>query len=314
MQGEFRGKVYNNFIETIGATPLVRLGALADEFGVSDVNILAKCEFFNPLASVKDRPALSMIEAGEASGEIKEGTTIIEPTSGNTGIGLAFVCAVKGYKLILTMPENMSIERQKLLKHMGAEIVLTPADRSMEGAITKAKELAAFLPDAVIPQQFENPANPKAHKQTTDEIWKDTDGKVDYVISSVGTGGTITGIGQNIKKLNPDVKMVAVEPTKSAVISGGKAGIHGIQGIGAGFVPPILDADIIDEILKVNDEDAYKMARKVAKLEGMPCGISSGASLSAAVELASRKGMAGKNVVVILASFAERYLSTELFD
>ncbi|MCP4393669.1 MAG: cysteine synthase A [Alphaproteobacteria bacterium] len=314
MQGEFRGRVYNNFIETIGATPLVKLGALAVESGVADVNIIAKCEFFNPLASVKDRPALSMVEVGEKSGAIKEGAVLIEPTSGNTGIGLAFVCAVKGYRLILTMPDNMSIERQKLLKHLGAEIVLTPAADSMAGAIAKAEELAASMPNTVIPQQFENPANPAAHKQTAEEIWRDTGGNVDYIVSTVGTGGTITGIGQNIKKLNSDIKMVAVEPANSAVLSGEQGGAHGIQGIGAGFIPSILDTSIVDDIIKVQDEEAFAMARMVARLEGLPCGISSGAALTAAVKLAGEKGMTGKNIVVILPSFAERYLSTELFD
>lgn len=313
MQGEFRGKIYENFIETIGATPLVKLGRLADEYGAKG-NILAKCEFFNPLSSIKDRPALAMVEAGERDGTIKEGSVLIEPTSGNTGIGLAFVCAVRGYRLILTMPENMSIERQKLLKHLGAEIVLTPVAEGMSGSINKAKDLAKEIPNAVIPQQFENPANPAAHKQTADEIWKDTDGKVDYIISSVGTGGTITGIGQNIKKLNPDVKMIAVEPSKSAVISGGKPGVHGIQGIGAGFIPSILDTSIIDEVIAIDDEDAFAMSRKVARLEGLPCGISSGASLKAAINIATKEGMSGKNIVVILPSFAERYLSTALFD
>jgi cysteine synthase A len=311
---EFRGRIYDSLIDTIGATPLVRLAKLAADAGCQ-AEILGKCEFFNPLASVKDRIGLAMIEAGEQSGKIKPGSVIIEPTSGNTGIALAFVCAAKGYKLILTMPESMSLERRKMLAHLGAEIVLTPATKGMRGAVMRAEELVKETPGAYMPQQFENPANPEIHRRTTaEEIWNDTDGKVDFVVSGIGTGGTLTGIGSALKAKKKDVKMIAVEPEDSPVLSGGAPGPHKIQGIGAGFVPGILDKSQIDEILQIGNETAFAMARKVAKLEGLPVGISSGAALAAALEVGSRPGMKGKNIVVILPSFAERYLSTALFE
>jgi cysteine synthase A len=311
---EFRGRVYDSLIDTIGATPLVRLKKLAADAGCQ-ADILGKCEFFNPLSSVKDRIGLAMIEAGEQAGKIKPGSVIIEPTSGNTGIALAFVCAAKGYKLILTMPESMSLERRKMLAHLGAEIVLTPAAKGMRGAVMKAEELVKETPNAYMPQQFENPANPEIHRRTTaEEIWNDTDGKVDYVISGVGTGGTLTGIGSALKARKKDLKMIAVEPEDSPVLSGGAPGPHKIQGIGAGFVPGILDKSQIDEILQIGNETAFATARKAAKLEGLPVGISSGAALAAALEIGSRPGMKDKAIVVILPSFAERYLSTALFE
>lgn len=310
----FRGKVYDNIVDTIGATPLVRLGRLMSDDGVSG-NILGKCEYFNPLSSVKDRIGLAMIEAAERDGRIKEGATLIEPTSGNTGIALAFVCAAKGYRLILTMPESMSIERRKMLLLFGAELELTPAPLGMRGAIERAEALVTEIPGSMMLQQFENPANPEIHRCTTaEEIWGDTNGKVDALISGVGTGGTITGCGIFLKEKNPDVKIIAVEPEDSPILSGGAPGPHKIQGIGAGFVPDILDKGVIDEILQIGNETAFAMARKVAKLEGLAVGISSGAALAAAIEVAERPEMAGKNIVVILPSFAERYLSTALFE
>ncbi len=310
----FRGKIYDNIIDTIGATPIVRLNRLMNDGGVSG-NILGKCEYFNPLSSVKDRIGLAMIEAAERDGRIKEGATLIEPTSGNTGIALAFVCAAKGYRLILTMPESMSVERRKMLLLFGAELELTPAPLGMRGAIERAEALVSEIPGAMMLQQFENPANPEIHRKTTaEEIWHDTNGKVDALISGIGTGGTITGCGIFLKEKNPDIKIIAVEPEDSPILSGGAPGPHKIQGIGAGFAPAILDRGIIDEVLQIGNETAFAMARNVAKLEGLAIGISSGAALAAALEVAERPEMAGKNIVVILPSFAERYLSTALFE
>ncbi|WP_019645452.1 cysteine synthase A [Novispirillum itersonii] len=310
----FRGRIYDDILATIGATPLVRVKRLAADAGVK-ADILGKCEFFNPLASVKDRIGLALIEALEAQGKIGPGSTIIEPTSGNTGIALAFVCAAKGYKLILTMPESMSIERRKMLKHLGAQIELTPAAKGMKGAVARAEELAKDLPNAIIPQQFENPANPAVHRATTaEEIWADTNGGVDVLISGVGTGGTITGIGEVLKARKPGVKIIAVEPEDSPVLSGGAPGPHKIQGIGAGFVPGVLNTGVFDEVIQIGNETAFATARKAAKLEGLPVGISGGAALAAALEVAARPEFEGKQIVVILPSFAERYLSTALFE
>ena len=314
MAGEFRGRIYDSAIETIGATPLIRLGRLAAAHGVK-ADLIGKCEFFNPLSSVKDRIGSAMIAAAEAAGRLKPSTVIIEPTSGNTGIALAFVCAAKGYRLILTMPESMSIERRKMLKLLGAELELTPAPLGMKGAIAKAEELSRSLPDALILQQFANPANPEIHSRTTaEEIWKDSGGKVDVVISGVGTGGTLTGIGRTLKPRRPSLRMVAVEPEDSAVISGGPPGPHKIQGLGAGFIPENLDVKLIDEVMRIANETAFRTAREVARLDGVPVGISSGAALAAGLELGARAEMVGKMIVVILPSFAERYLSTALFD
>ena len=310
----FRGRIYDDILATIGATPLVRVKRLAADAGVK-ADILGKCEFFNPLASVKDRIGLALIEALEAQGKIGPGSTIIEPTSGNTGIALAFVCAAKGYKLILTMPESMSIERRKMLKHLGAQIELTPAAKGMKGAVARAEELAKDLPNAIIPQQFENPANPAVHRATTaEEIWADTNGGVDVLISGVGTGGTITGVGEVLKARKPGVKIIAVEPEDSPVLSGGAPGPHKIQGIGAGFVPGVLNTGVFDEVIQIGNETAFATARKAAKLEGLPVGISGGAALAAALEVAARPEFEGKQIVVILPSFAERYLSTALFE
>ncbi|MBT6607357.1 MAG: cysteine synthase A [Rhodospirillaceae bacterium] len=311
---EFRGRVYDSIVDTVGATPLVRLGRLAADAGVN-ADVLGKCEFFNPLGSVKDRIGLAMVEAAEMDGRIKPGATLVEPTSGNTGIALAFVCAAKGYRLILTMPESMSLERRKMLLLLGAEIELTPAAKGMRGAIDRANEIINETPGAMMPQQFENPANPEIHRRTTaEEIWRDTDGGVDVVISGVGTGGTLTGVAEVIKSRKPDFKMIAVEPEDSPVLSGGTPRPHKIQGIGAGFVPDILNEGVIDEVLKIGNETAFAMARKAAKMEGLAVGISSGAAIAAALEVAERPDMAGKTIVAVLPSFAERYLSTPLFD
>ncbi|MGB0681489.1 MAG: cysteine synthase A [Magnetovibrionaceae bacterium] len=311
---EFRGKIYDSITETIGATPLVKLGKLSADAGVDGI-VLGKCEFFNPLASVKDRIGLAMVEAAEASGELKPGATLVEPTSGNTGIALAFVCAAKGYKLVLTMPESMSLERRKMLALLGAELDLTPAAKGMTGAVARAEEIVAATPGAMMLQQFKNEANPAIHAKTTaEEIWRDTGGAVDVVISGVGTGGTITGTGKTLKEKKPELKMIALEPEDSPILSGGVPGPHKIQGIGAGFIPDILDRDVIDEVLKIGNETAFATARKAAKLEGLPVGISSGAAIAAALEVAGRPDMAGKTIVAILPSFAERYLSTALFE
>src|SRR5215475_4001053 len=309
-----RGRIFDSITQTIGDTPLVRLNRLPQMKGVK-AHILAKLEFFNPIASVKDRIGVSMIEAMEADGTIGPDTVLIEPTSGNTGIALAFVAASRGYRLILTMPETMSIERRKMLALLGAELVLTDPAQGMRAAIAKAQELAKEIPNAVIPQQFQNPANPAIHRRTTaEEIWNDTGGAIDAFVAGVGTGGTITGVGQVLKPRKPSLRIIAVEPEDSPVLSGGEPGPHKIQGIGAGFVPDILNREVIDEVLGVSNANAFAMARKVAKLEGLPVGISSGAALAAGVELGRRPEMKGKNIVVVLPSFAERYLSTALFD
>lgn len=309
------GKIYGNITETVGNTPIVRLDKLAKAHGVG-ANLLAKLEFFNPTSSVKDRIGVAMVEAMEANGTITPGkTTLVEPTSGNTGIGLALAAAAKGYRLILTMPESMSIERRKMFAILGAEMELTEAAKGMKGAIAKAEELAASIDGAVIPQQFENPANPAIHRKTTGpEIWEDTGGKVDAFVSGIGTGGTITGAGGYLKEQNPNIHIVAVEPSDSPVLSGDAPGPHKIQGIGAGFAPTILDTDVYDEVITVTNDAAFATAREVARREGIPVGISSGAALIAAIKLGQRPEMEGKNIVIILASFAERYLSTALFD
>jgi len=308
-----RGRVYDTIVDTIGNTPLVRLHRIAQEAGcVADV--LVKCEFFNPLSSVKDRIALSMIEAAEASGKLTPKTVLVEATSGNTGIALAFVCAAKGYRLILTMPESMSLERRKMLKFLGAELELTPAAKGMRGAIERSEEILATNPDALLVQQFKNLANPDIHRRTTgEEVWADTNGKVDVFITGVGTGGTITGTAQVLKNRKPGVKIIAVEPEDSPVLSGGKPGPHKIQGIGAGFIPDILQKELIDEVITIGNETAFATSRKLAKLEGLPVGISSGATIAAALEVGARPEMKGKTIVVIAASSAERYLSTDLF-
>ncbi|WP_395681467.1 cysteine synthase A [Inquilinus sp.] len=312
---EFRGKIYDSILDTIGATPLVRVKKLAEAHDAR-ADILAKLEFFNPLSSVKDRIGLAMIEALEAAGKIKPGvSTLIEPTSGNTGIALAFVAAAKGYRLILTMPETMSVERRKMLKLLGAELHLTEGPKGMKGAIAKAEELVQTIPNAVIPQQFENAANPDIHRRTTaEEIWNDTDGGVDILISGVGTGGTITGVSEVLKQRKPSFKAIAVEPEDSPVLSGGNPGPHKIQGIGAGFVPGILNTKVIDEVVRISNERAFQIARQAAKLEGLPAGISSGAALAAALEVGARPENEGKKIVVIIPSIAERYLSTALFE
>jgi cysteine synthase len=309
-----RGRVYDSIVDTIGDTPIVGLPRLSAELRPK-ATVLAKLEFFNPIASVKDRIGVAMIEALEADGRIGPGSVLIEPTSGNTGIALAFVAAAKGYRLILVMPESMSIERRKMLALLGAELVLTPAEKGMKGAIAMASELLQRTPGSVSPSQFENPANPAIHRATTaEEIWNDTQGRVDIVVSGVGTGGTITGVGQALKARKPDLKMIAVEPTASPVLSGGEPGPHKIQGIGAGFIPAIVDRSVIDGVEQVSNEDSFDMARKVARTEGIPVGISSGAALVAAFRQAALDQNAGKTVVVIIPSFAERYLSTALFE
>jgi cysteine synthase A len=313
-RGEFRGRIYDSIVDTIGATPLVRLRRLAADAGV-EANILGKCEFFNPLSSVKDRIGLAMIEAAEKAGRITKDTVLVEPTSGNTGIALAFACAAKGYRLILTMPESMSVERRKMLLLLGAELELTPAARGMHGAIARAEEIVKTFPDALMLQQFDNPANPEIHRRTTaEEIWQDTGGAVDVVVSGVGTGGTLTGVGSVLKTKKPGLKMVAVEPEDSAVLSGGPPGPHRIQGIGAGFIPSILDTGLIDEIVRIGNDTAVRTSRTVARLEGVAVGISAGAALAAALEVGAGPEMEGKTIVVILPDTADRYLSTALFE
>jgi len=309
-----RGRVYDSIIETIGNTPLVRIPRISAEESLA-ADIVLKLEFFNPIASVKDRIGVAMILALEDEGKLTPGGTIIEPTSGNTGIGLAFVAAARGYKLILTMPESVSIERRKMLTHLGAQVVLTPRERGMSGAVARAKELLEETPGAVSPNQFGNPANPAIHRDTTaEEIWHDTAGAVDIVVSGVGTGGTLTGIGQRLKPRKPGLQLVAVEPTASPVLSGGKPGPHPIQGIGAGFKPDILDLSLADEIIQVTNDETFAAARRLARTEGIPGGISSGAALAAALKLAHRPENAGKLIVAIIPSFAERYITTALFE
>ncbi|MHC5655747.1 cysteine synthase A [Stappia sp.] len=310
-----RGRIYASITDTIGDTPLVRLDRLAKDAGV-EAEILAKLEFFNPISSVKDRIGVSMIDALEAEGKIVPGkTTLVEPTSGNTGIALAFVAAARGYRLILVMPETMSIERRKMLKLLGAELELTEGPKGMKGAIARAAEMVAEIEGAVMPQQFENPANPAIHRRTTAlEIWNDTGGNVDVFVSGIGTGGTITGVSEVLKEKNPDLHVVAVEPEDSPVLSGGNPGPHKIQGIGAGFVPGVLNTKVYDEVVKIGNDESFEMARKVARVEGLPVGISSGAALAAALKVGARPDMKGKRIVVIIPSFAERYLSTALFD
>jgi cysteine synthase len=310
-----RGRIYGSITETIGNTPIVRLDRLAALKGVK-ANLMAKLEFFNPIASVKDRIGVNMIEVMEAAGTIKPGLSVlIEPTSGNTGIGLAFAAAAKGYRMILVMPETMSIERRKMLAFLGAELVLTPGPAGMRGAIARAEELQRETPNAVIPQQFKNPANPDIHRRTTaEEIWNDLDGKVDAFIAGVGTGGTITGVGQVLKLRNPAVRIIAVEPEDSQVLAGGAPGPHKIQGIGAGFIPDILDTAVIDEIISIGNQSAFDHSRLLARTEGVPGGISSGAAIAAALEVGLRPAMVGKNIVIIIPSFAERYISSALFD
>lgn len=308
-----RGGVYHSIVDTLGNTPLVRLNRLAEQAGAK-AEIYAKLEFFNPLSSVKDRIAYGMIKEAEQTGKINKNTILVEPTSGNTGIALAFVCAAMGYRMILTMPESMSVERRKMLKFLGAELVLTPASRGMRGAIEKAEEIVAANDAAVMLQQFANPANPAIHERTTAlEIWEDTAGGVDVFIAGVGTGGTITGVASVLKQKKPAIRIIAVEPEDSPVLSGGAPGPHKIQGIGAGFVPEVLQQSCIDEIITIGNETAFATARKAAALDGIPAGISSGATLAAALEVAARPDMAGKKIVVIIASMAERYISTDLF-
>ena len=309
-----RGRIFDSVTEAIGDTPIVRLGRLPAMHGVK-ANILAKLEFISPAASVKDRIGVAMIDAMEAAGTLLPDSVLIEPTSGNTGIGLAFVAAARGYRLILVMPESMSQERRKMLKLLGAELILTPASLGMKGAVAKAEELVGDTKNAVMPQQFKNLANPAIHRRTTaEEIWNDTGGDIDVFVSGVGTGGTITGVGQALKPRKRSLRLVAVEPEDSPVLSGGKPGSHRIQGIGAGFIPDILDRSMIDEVIKVGNEAAIEMARALARYEGIPAGISSGAAVAAAIAIGQRPRMADKNIVVILPSFAERYLSTTLFD
>lgn len=305
-------KIYDDISQVVGNTPLVKLNKLISE---NDARVLCKLEFFNPTSSIKDRIGVSMINAAEKSGQLKPGGVIIEPTSGNTGLGLAMVAAARGYKLIITMPETMSVERRLVLEHLGAEIVLTPGARGMTGAVEEAQKLLEDTPGAIIPQQFENPSNPEAHRTTTGpEIWNDTDGQVDVFVAGVGTGGTVTGVAQFLKEKNPDVKIIAVEPDSSAVLSGEEAGKHGIQGIGAGFVPEILDRSLIDEIFKVSDDEALHTARMLARMEGILCGISSGANVFAALNEARKEENKGKTIVTVICDTGERYISTNLFS
>jgi cysteine synthase A len=309
-----QGRIFDNITQTIGATPLVRLKKIAAKHHVK-AELLGKLEFFNPIASVKDRIGVAMIEELEARGLITQGSVLVEPTSGNTGIALAFVAAQRGYRLILVMPETMSIERRKMLAFLGAELVLTPGPEGMKGAIARANEIVAETPGALIPGQFVNPANPAVHRRTTaQEILIDTDGKIDVFVAGVGTGGTITGVGQVLKETHPGVHVVAVEPTSSPVLSGGAPGPHKIQGIGAGFVPEILDRSVIDEVITVTNEEAFEFSKDLAKTEGIPGGISTGANLAAAIKLGQRPDFAGKRIVFIVPSFAERYISSALFD
>ena len=310
-----RGRIYNSITETIGDTPLVRMARMPQAAGVK-ADLLFKLEFFNPVGSVKDRIGVAMIDTLEKQGRIAPGKTVlVEPTSGNTGIALAFVAAARGYHLILVMPESMSVERRKMLALLGAQLELTDAAKGMRGALARANEILKTTPHAVMPQQFENPANPDIHRRTTaEEIWNDTQGGVDVLISGVGTGGTITGVGQVLKAKKPSVKIIAVEPEDSAVLSGGQPGPHKIQGIGAGFVPEILDRKVIDEVVTISNETAFETARAAARLEGIPGGISSGAAIAAALEVGARRSMDGKQIVTIIPSFAERYLSTALFE
>jgi len=309
-----RGRIYDSIAETIGNTPLVRIRRIAAEEGIG-ADLCLKLEFFNPIASVKDRIGVAMIVAMERDGRIKPGATIIEPTSGNTGIGLAFVCAARGYRLILTMPESVSVERRKMLRYLGAEVELTPRERGMPGAIARADELLASTPGAVMPNQFANPANPEIHRQTTaEEIWHDTQGEVDAIVSGIGTGGTLTGCAEVLKPRRPGLRMIAVEPEASPVLSGGKPGPHPIQGIGAGFVPEVLETELIDEIVEVGNDESFAMARRLARTEGIPGGISSGAAVAATLRIARRPEMAGKRIVTIIPSFAERYMTTPLFE
>ncbi len=309
-----RGRIFNSITDTIGDTPLVRLNNLPKAKGIK-ANILAKLEFFNPIASVKDRIGVSMIDALEAEGAIGPGSVLIEPTSGNTGIALAFAAAARGYRLILTMPDSMSVERRKMLALLGAELVLTEAAKGMSGAVVKAEELLKEIPKSVMPQQFNNPANPDIHRRTTaEEIWNDTAGAIDVFVAGVGTGGTITGVGQVLKPRKPALRVVAVEPADSPLLSGGKAGSHKIQGIGANFIPEILDRSVIDEVIAVGNQAAFDTARELARHEGIPGGISSGAAAAAAFQIAARPEMRDKTIVVVFPSFAERYLSTALFE
>jgi cysteine synthase A len=309
-----RGRVYGSILETIGNTPLVRIARLANEAGCQ-AEVLAKLEFFNPLASVKDRIAVSMIEAMEADGAIGPGSVLVEPTSGNTGIGLAFACAAKGYRCILTMPDSFSIERRKLMKFLGAELVLTPREKGIGGAIEKAKEIVAATAKAVMPWQFGHPANPEIHRKTTaEEIWRDTNGVIDAIVLGVGTGGTLTGVGDVLKPRKPDIKIIAVEPENSPVLSGGKHSPHMIQGIGAGFVPEVLNTALIDEVQLISNEEAIAAALRLASAEGIPAGISSGAALACAIRVAQRPHMKGRTVVTVFPDCAERYISTALFD
>jgi cysteine synthase A len=309
-----RGRIFDSITDTIGDTPLVRLNRLPRQRGVK-ANILAKLEFFNPIGSVKDRIGVSMIDAAEAAGALDKDTVLVEPTSGNTGIALAFVAAARGYRLILVMPESMSIERRKMLALLGAELVLTDPAKGMRGAVAKAEEIINELPKAIMPQQFKNLANPEIHRRTTaEEIWNDTGGTIDAFVAGVGTGGTITGVGQVLKPRKPSLRIIAVEPEDSPVLSGGQPGPHKIQGIGAGFVPEVLDRTMLDEVITVGNQTAFDTAREVARLEGIPVGISSGAAIAAAIEVGLRPDYAGKNIVVVVPSFAERYLSTALFE